>query len=303
MASLPERDVTGAWPGLSPGSALKRPVDAVLAQLLVPAGDPADRPAGQLGCGPHGQARFERGPHGRPRLLLGLLLRGGADRQQRGAFTLGPLAALALFTAFTLLALTTLSSTTFGSLAFKVFTIGLLLFTAFTKLPLSTLPGLGPLSSSRRAACSRSRCSRTLPGKYANWDSEPQWTPAGLLAYGRETSQLRGGGLAVCKPSLWQRCHRRSATIGLGPSSALAGLLAVGYWAQFWAQFWWSQPSNQTTRRTPSSPCRFASVRMTDQTAPHSLSGTASFRRRRPTRKSRSPSGHSVFSGKTLPAE
>lgn len=44
-------------------------------------------------------------------------------------------------------------------------------------------------------------------------------------------------------------------------------------------------------------PCRCANVRMTDQTAPHSLSGTTSFRRRWPMRKSLSPSGHSVLLG------
>ncbi len=63
-----------------------------------------------------------------------------------------------------------------------------------------------------------------------------------------------------------------------------------------------SQPSNQTTRRTPSAPCRFDNVRMIDQTAPQSLSGTEWLRRRRPIRKRRSPSGHSVPSGWALPA-
>ncbi len=77
------------------------------------------------------------------------LFLGRAGRQQRGAFTLGPLLLLGLFTAFTLLALTTLSSTALGGLSFEAFTLGLLLFTlaftAFTGLPLGTLPSLRPL--------------------------------------------------------------------------------------------------------------------------------------------------------------
>ncbi|CAM5675554.1 hypothetical protein SCALM49S_06131 [Streptomyces californicus] len=118
--------------------------------FLVAGGDPADRPAAQLGSRTDGKPGVEGGPDRGPSAGLVLLLHGGAGGQQRLAFTLGPLLFTHLLTALTGFPLPGLQLAALGGLAFKAFTLGLLLFThlftAFTGLTLGPLPRLRPLA-------------------------------------------------------------------------------------------------------------------------------------------------------------